>query len=86
MFVGSVSIKGAEDYVVLAVVGNHDVLVAAACPDRESSGVVSVELVKWEVHDVELVGEGQFGGLAAWFDAWFLSGWCIRCGDYCKAI
>jgi hypothetical protein len=86
MFVGSVSIRGAEDYIELAVVGNCDVLVAAVCLDGESPGVVSVELGEWEVHDVELVGKGQYGGLVAWIDAWFLSGWCIRCGEYCKAI
>ncbi len=68
------------------MVGNHDVLVAVACLDGVSSGVVSEELVEWEVHDVELVGEGQFRGLAAWIDTWFLSVWCICRRDYCKAI
>jgi hypothetical protein len=44
MLVGSVSIRDAEDYIVLAVVGDCDVLVATACLDLESPGVVSVEL------------------------------------------
>ncbi len=48
MFVRSVSIRGTDDCVALALVGNHDVLVAAACPDWESPGVVGVELGKWE--------------------------------------
>ncbi len=65
MFVHFVGIKGAEDYVALAVVSNRDVLVATACIDGESSRVVSVELGEWYVHDVELIGEGQLGGLAA---------------------
>ncbi len=47
MFVGSVSIRGAEDHIALAVEGNHNVLVAAVCMDGESPGVVSVELDKW---------------------------------------
>ncbi len=36
------------------------------------------------VRDVELVGRGKFGGLAAWIDAWFLSGWFVRRGEYAK--
>ncbi len=59
MFAGPVGIWGVEDDGALAVVGNCDVLVAAACLDGESSGVVSVELGEWHVRDVELVGEGQ---------------------------
>ncbi len=43
--------------------GDGDVLVAAASLDGESSGVISVELGKWEVCDVELISEGQFVGL-----------------------
>ncbi len=70
----------------MAVVGDCDVLIAAACPDGESPGVISVELGEWEVRDVELVGRGQFGGLAVWIDAWFLIGWCIWRREYCKAI
>jgi hypothetical protein len=49
MFAGSVTINGSEDSVALAVVGNCDVLVAAACPDGESPNVVGVELGDWEV-------------------------------------
>jgi hypothetical protein len=86
MFVGCVGIWGAEDYVALTVVGNCDVLVATACLDGESSGVVSVELGDWNVHDVWLIDEGQLRGLAAWFDTWGLNGWFIKCGEYCKAI
>ncbi len=44
IFVESVGIRGAEDYIAFAVVGNCDVLVATACSDGESPGVVSVEL------------------------------------------
>jgi hypothetical protein len=73
MFVRPVDIWGAEDCVAAAVEGNGDVLVAAASPDGESPGVVSVELGKWEVRDVELVGGRQCSGL---LDGvfWFISG------------
>jgi hypothetical protein len=47
MFVGSVIIRGTEDYIALVVVGNCDVLVTAACLDGESPGIFSVELGKW---------------------------------------
>ena len=86
MFVGSVSVRGTDDCIALAVVGDCDILVAAARPDGESPGVVGVELGKWEVRDVELVGEGKFDRLAAWINAWCLSGWCVQRGEYCKAI
>ncbi len=56
VFVGPVDIRGAEDCVAVAVEGDGDVMVAAASPDGESTGVVGVELGKQEVHDVELVG------------------------------
>jgi hypothetical protein len=45
MSIESVSIRGTDVYIALAVVGNHDVLVAAACLDGESP--VSVELGEW---------------------------------------
>jgi hypothetical protein len=64
MFVRSVSIIGTEDCVALAVVGDCDKLVATACPDGESPGVIGVELAKWEACDVELIGRGRFSGLA----------------------
>jgi hypothetical protein len=63
MFAGSVSMRGTEDCIALAMVGNHDVLFAAACPDGESPSVVGVELGKWEVRDVELIGRGNLVGL-----------------------
>ncbi len=43
--------------------GDGDVLVAAASPDGESSGVVGVELGKRKVRDVELVSGRQCSGL-----------------------
>ncbi len=70
----------------MTVEGDGDVLVAAASLDGESPGVLSVELGKWEVHDVELVSGGQCGGLAAGISIWFISGWCIRRGKWCKAV
>jgi hypothetical protein len=70
MLVSSVGIWGAEDYVALAVIGNCEILVATACSDRESCGVVSIELGEWYVRDVKLVGKGKLGGLAAWFEVW----------------
>ncbi len=82
--VGPVDIRGTEDCNAGAVEGNGDVLVAAASPDRESSGVVGVELGKWEVHDVELVSGGQCGGLVTGIIR-FVSGWCIQHGKWCKA-
>ncbi len=68
MFVRSVSIRGTEDCIALAVVGDYDVLVAAACLDGESPSVVGVELRKCKIRDVELIGRGQFGGLHAWIN------------------
>ena len=75
MFAGSVSMRGTEDCIALAMVGNHDVLFAAACPDGESPSVVGVELHKCKIRDVELIGRGQFGGLVAGIFDWFISGW-----------
>ncbi len=73
MFVGPVDIWGAEDCIAAAVEGDGDGLVAAASPDGESPGVIGVELGKQEVHDVELIGGGQYGGLVDGF-FWFVSG------------
>ncbi len=65
--------------------GNGDVLVAAASPDGESTGVIGEELGKQEVRDVELVGGGHCSGLVNGV-FWFISGWCIRRGKWCKAV
>ncbi len=80
-----VDIRCAEDCVAAAVVGDGDVLVAAASPDGESSGVVGVELGKQEVRDVELISGGQCGGLVTGI-FWFISGWCIWRGKWCKVV
>ncbi len=85
VFIGPVDIKGAEDCIAVAVEGNGDVLVAAASPDGESTGVVGVELGKQEVHDVKLVGGGQCSGLVNGV-FWFISGWCVWRGKWCKAV
>ncbi len=86
MFVGPVDIWGTEDCIAAAVEGDGDVLVAAESRDGESPpGVVGVELGKREVHDVELVGGGQCGGLVDGV-FWFISGWCIQRGKWCKAV
>ncbi len=85
VFVGPVDIRGAEDCIAAAVEGDGNVLVAAASLDGESSGVIGVELGKQEVHDVELVSGGQCGGLVTGI-IWFVSGWCIRHGKWCKAV
>ncbi len=85
VFVGPVDIRGAEDCIAAAVGGNGDVLVAAASPDGESSSVIGVELGKREVHDVMLVSGGQCSGLVTGI-IWFISGWCVRCGKWCKAV
>ncbi len=66
--------------------GDNDLLVATVCLDGESSGVVGIKLSKWEVRDVELVGRVQFGGLVAGIATWFLSEWCVLCGEWCKAV
>ncbi len=84
-FIGPVDIRGTEDCIAATVEGNGDVLVSAASPDRESTGVVGVELGKREVHDVELVSGGQCGGLVTGI-FWFVSGLCIRRGKWCKAV
>ncbi len=86
MFVGSASIRGTDYCVALAVEGDHDVLVATACLYGESPGVIGVKLGKWKLRDVKLIGRGQFGGLFARIATWFLSGWCVRCGEWCKAV
>ena len=85
VFVGPVNIRGTEDCVAVAVEGNGDVLIAAASPDGESFGVIGVELGKREVRNVELVSGGQFGGLVTGI-IWFVSGWCVRRGKWCKVV
>ncbi len=85
VFIGPVDIRGAKDCIAVAVEGNGDVLVAAASPDGESVSVVGVELGKREVRDVELVAEGQCGGLVNGI-FWYISGMCIWRGKWCKAI
>ena len=49
---------GLEDGVGIAVVGNHDVLVAAAGADREPAGVVGVELFDGLHTDVDFARRG----------------------------
>ncbi len=85
VFIRPVDIRGAEDCVAAAVEGDIDVLVAAASPDGESTGVVGVELGKQEVSDVELVSGGQCSGLVNGI-FWFVSGWCVWHGKWCKAV
>ncbi len=85
MFIGPVDIRGAENCIAAAVEGNSDVLVAAASLDGESSSVVGVELGDWEVCDVELGSGGQCGGLVTGI-FWYVSGWCIQRGKWCKAF
>ncbi len=85
VFIGPVDIRGAEDCIAVAVEGIGDVLVAAASPDGESTGVVDVELGKREVHDVELVSGEQCGGLVTGI-FWFVNGLCIWHGKWCKAV
>ncbi len=85
VFVGPVDIRGAEDCIAAAVEGTGDVLVAAASLDGESTGVVGVELGKQEVCDVKIVGGGQCGGLV-YGVFWFIRGWCVRHGKWCKAV
>ncbi len=85
VFVRPVDIRGTEECVAAAVEGNGDVLVAAASPDGESTGVVGVELGKWEVCDVELIGGGQCSGHVNGV-FWFIIGWCVWRGKWCKAV
>ncbi len=85
VFIGPVDIRGAEDCVAVAVEGDGDVLVAAASPDGESTSVIDVELGKREVCNVELVGGGQCSGLVNGI-FWFISGWCVQHGKWCKAV
>ncbi len=85
VFIRPVDIQGAKDCIAAAVEDNGDVLVATASPDGESTGVVDVELGKREVCDVELVSGGQCSGLVNGI-FWFISGWCIWCGKWCKAV
>jgi hypothetical protein len=85
VFFGPVDIRGTEDCIVAAVKGDGDVLVAAASSDGESTSVVGVELGKREFRDVELVAGGQCGGLVNGI-FWYVSGWCIWRGKWCKAV
>ncbi len=85
VFVGPVEIRGAEDCIAAAVEGDGDVLVAPASPDGESTTVVGVELGKRKVRDVELVSGRQCGELVTGI-FWFISGLCIWCGKWCKAV
>jgi hypothetical protein len=85
VFVRPVDTRGTDDCVAAAVEGNGDVLVAAASPDGESSCVVGVDIGKWEAGNVELVSEGQCSGRVTGI-IWFLSGWYVRHGKWCKAV
>ncbi len=85
VFIGPVDIRGAQDCAAAAVEGNGDVLVAAASLDGEPTGVVGVELGKREVRDVELIGGGQCSGLVNRV-FWFISGWCVQHGKWCKVV
>ncbi len=85
VFIGPVDIRGAENCVAVAVEREGDVLVATASLDGESSGVIGVELGKREVRDVELINGGKCGGLVIGI-FWFVSGWCVWRGKWCKAI
>ncbi len=72
VFVVSVSLRGTEDCIALAV--ECDCMYWL--PLRAWMGsLVGVKLGKWEVCDVEeLVGRGLFGGLVDGIATWFLSG------------
>jgi hypothetical protein len=85
VFIQPVDIRGAEDCIAAAVQGDGDVLVAAASLDGEFTSVISVELGRQEVRDVELVSEGQCGGLVTGIFG-FVSGVCVRRGKWCKAV
>jgi hypothetical protein len=85
VFIRPFDIRGTEDCIAAAVEGNGDVLVAIASPDGESTGVIGVELGKQEVCDVELVSGGQCNGLVTG-KFWFISGWCIQHGKWCKEV
>jgi hypothetical protein len=50
-----------EDKVAIGVEGNHDVLVARACSDREVARVVSEELAEQFSEDKDLVGMLFYG-------------------------
>ena len=54
--------SGLGDGVGVAVVGDHDVLIAAAGTDREASGVVYVQLFDGLDSDVDFVGTGRRAG------------------------
>ncbi len=84
VFIEPVDIRGTEDCIAAAVVGN-DVLVATASLFGESTSVVGIELDKQEVRDVELVSGGQCGGLVTGI-FWFVSGLCVQCGKWCKGV
>ncbi len=86
VFVGPVNIRGTEDCVAAAADGDGDVLVAPASLNGESPGVFGIELGKREVRDVELVSGGQCGGLVAGISVWFVNGWCIWRGKWCKVV
>ncbi len=53
-----------EDEVAISVIGNHHILVAGPGLDRETSGVICVELADGDNTDVDFVGQELrfFGG------------------------
>ncbi len=79
VFIGPVDMRGTEDCIAAAVEGNNDVLVAAASPNGESL------LGKQEVCDKELVSGGLCGGLVTGI-FWFVSGWYVWRGKWCKVV
>ncbi len=54
-----------KDEVTIGVMGNHDILVARPCSDREAAGIVRVEFADGDDPDEDLIGRG-FGNGNRW--------------------
>ncbi len=52
---------GLLEKITIGVEGNHGILVAGVCSDREAAGVVGEELAEWFCDDKHLVGR-HFNG------------------------
>ncbi len=51
-----------KDEVAIDVMGNHDILVARLCLDREAAGIVRVEFADGDDPDEDLIGSGFGNG------------------------
>ena len=51
-----------QDEIAIGVMGNHDILVARPCSDREAAGIVRVEFADGDDANEDLIGRGFGNG------------------------